>query len=86
MSSFQLYAAIVSTIKKQEEIGYCILGNLWNLFLFCFILAVVCVCSWTKREAHNTAILLHKALHYQEDEGIQKRVRNHNKQRKLTEL
>lgn len=74
-SCFQFYSAVVSTGVKHELIGYSILNNLWNLLLFCFIFAVVSVCSWSKREARNTIILLHKALHYQEDEAIQKRVR-----------
>lgn len=73
-SFFDLYAALVSTNARSEELGYCILINLWDIFLFTFVFAVVCVSSWSKREGKATSFLLHKALHYQDDYATEKRV------------
>lgn len=74
-SCFDLYAALVAVNAGNDEIGYCILINLWDIFLFAFVFAVVCISSWSKREGKATSFLLHKALHYQDDYTIEKRVK-----------
>lgn len=83
-SLFELYASVVAKTKQTQQIGYCLLANLWNCFLFSFVFATVCVCSWSKRAARETSIILHKALHYQNDEKIQRRVRNFELSLKVT--
>lgn len=75
LSCFELYALLAASTHSVEIIVYCAIANLWNFFIFSFIFTMVTVCSLSKKEAKMTAIHLHKALHYQETETVQKRVR-----------
>jgi hypothetical protein len=65
-----LYRLLISSTATDEAITYCVLYNSWKLILSMFALAVVCVCSWSKREAKSTIMILHKALHYQDSESV----------------
>ena len=71
---FDLYSAMAATTRQDVLIGNCILANMWNFFLFCYVFLVACVCSWSKREAKSSSFILHKALHYQDNEGVQRKV------------
>lgn len=74
VSLFGSYDVLFSQDDKEEKIGFSLMLNLWNLYLLCFVILAVSVSSFSTRAAKATIVLLHKALHYQESETVQRRV------------
>lgn len=73
-SLFEFYDAMFTHLHNSEKIAVSLSVNLWNFYLLCFVFVIACVCSLSTREAKSTSILLHKALHFQEGEIVQRRV------------
>ena len=73
-SLFGLYVVLFTHTYNPQNIGFSLSVNVWNFYQLCLIFLTVCVSSFSTREAKSTTILLHKALLYQDNELIQKKV------------
>lgn len=73
-SFYEIYFAVVNRAANEQQLGVCVLTNLWNFFLGSTILAIFYCCASFKEINERILIALTSQYHSTEDRNTRRRL------------
>lgn len=73
-SFYEVYFAIINRAENQQQLGVCVLSNLWNFYLGSTIFAIFSCCASFQRINSSILITLTSQYHLIDDNNTRRRI------------